>query len=484
VTQTVISGRSGSTWNPGYNSTNNHVTGATYDSDGNMTNDGGSNVYGWNEFSKMKWTAASGTPTCGTSGKCITYDAFGRMVETSNGSTWKELWYTQVLGSVVSMSGTTENYAYWPSPGRGTFVDSGSKSFLHQDWLGNDRIASSPANHNVSADRAYAPYGEQYNTFGSTNPINGIFAGITGDYDSGILFDAPNRELAQYQGRWLSPDPAGSGWNEYAYSTNPNTFRDPSGLAPVDCLTSRPIGGAKPNAVQGCTEGSSTYGGGGIDAMSGWFGNFDQPLTNLATASGTVGADLANATVLQGGQLYVFSLFNDSVNGPTWYNDATGQALTPSDAEDEFGLTLPGAPNYDLTPSYDPTAAANNGPTTSTGCTVAASCGPTANTHGFSHCTVTVGQNGKYTAYDGGATGSVWNSTLQVQPGPGGPPGPNTFYISNSCSMAACVPTVAQNINNANMWYSFPFQNSNTAAAMMLQQCGASVPALPVWGPQ
>lgn len=101
----------------------------------------------------------------------------------------------------------------------------------------------------------------------------------------------------------------------------------------------------------------------------------------------------------------------------------------------------------------------------------------------MSHCSVTVNQNGKYTTYDGGPTGSVWNSTLQVQSGPGGPPGPNTFYISDSCSMAGCVPRVAQNINNANMWYSFPFQNSNTAAGMMLNQCGANV-SLPVWGPQ
>lgn len=133
-----------------------------------------------------------------------------------------------------------------------------------------------------------------------------------------------------------------------------------------------------------------------------------------------------------------------------------------------------------------PARAANNGTTPSpysTGCTVAGSCGPTANTHGFSHCTVTVGQNGKYTAYDGGPTGSIYNSTLQVQSGPGGPPGPNTFYLSDSCSMAGCVPRVAQQINNSNMWYSFPFQNSNTAAGMMLNQCGANV-SLPVWGPQ
>ena len=240
LTQTVISGRTGSTWNPGYNTNNNQVTGATYDSSGNMTNDGGSNVYGWNEFNQIKWTATSGTPTCGTNGKCVTYDALGRMVETSSGSTWTELWYTQVPGSRISMKGATESYAYWPSPGRGTYVDSppSNSIFLHQDWLGNDRVASAIGSHSVTADRAYAPYGEQYNTFGSSNPTYGIFAGISGDFDSGVLFDTPNRELAQSQGRWISPDPAGAGWNSYGYSTNPNSDIDPSGLMSIWNTTS------------------------------------------------------------------------------------------------------------------------------------------------------------------------------------------------------------------------------------------------------
>jgi hypothetical protein len=43
-------------------------------------------------------------------------------------------------------------------------------------------------------------------------------------------FDTPNRELSANQGRWLSPDPAGTGWNQYGYPTNPNSNIDPSGL--------------------------------------------------------------------------------------------------------------------------------------------------------------------------------------------------------------------------------------------------------------
>jgi YD repeat-containing protein len=232
VTMSVPTGisRTGWTFSPGYNASNNRVTGNTYDSNGNTTADGGSNTYGYNEFSKVKWTATSGTPTCGTSGKCVTYDAFGRMVETSNGTAWVELWYPQVPGARVTMSGASQKFSYWPSPGRGIYLESSTKQFLHLDWLGNDRIVSAFSGHTVSADRDYTPYGQQFNTFGSSNPQFGIFAGMSSDYDSGTLFDTPNREFAVNQLRWTSPDPAGSGWNQYAYPTNPNSFIDPSGL--------------------------------------------------------------------------------------------------------------------------------------------------------------------------------------------------------------------------------------------------------------
>jgi RHS repeat-associated protein len=55
-----------------------------------------------------------------------------------------------------------------------------------------------------------------------------MFTGLTQDILT-EMWDTPNRELSSV-GRWLSPDPAGSGWNQYAYSTDPNSHTDPSGL--------------------------------------------------------------------------------------------------------------------------------------------------------------------------------------------------------------------------------------------------------------
>jgi RHS repeat-associated protein len=132
------------------------------------------------------------------------------------------------------MYGRTINYAYWPMPGGGTLLEignSGADYYLHKDWLGNARISTSVAGHALVADNAFSPYGETYNVLDSTNQNQQMFTGLTQNVLSG-MWDTPNRELAP-QGRWLSPDPAGQGWNQYAYATNPNSLVDPTGLGVV-----------------------------------------------------------------------------------------------------------------------------------------------------------------------------------------------------------------------------------------------------------
>jgi len=72
LTKAVISGRTGISFNPGYNSASNQYAsgfGATYDSNGNLTSDT-FHTYTWNEFSKVKSVDQSGTG-CVTSGECV-----------------------------------------------------------------------------------------------------------------------------------------------------------------------------------------------------------------------------------------------------------------------------------------------------------------------------------------------------------------------------------------------------------------------------
>jgi RHS repeat-associated protein len=221
-----------SSWNPGYNSSNNqYSTGATYDSSGNLTNDS-IHTYVWNPFNKVSSIDSS---ACSSNGECITYDALGRIVETSYDGVYTEIWYTQ-LGKGVYMQGSSPYYAYWPTPGGGTVEVNGNavtSYYMHKDWLGNARLSQTIISHDVISDQAYAPYGEVYNKLatGAGVPAQ-MFTGDTQDIVSGI-FDTPNRELNASQGRWLSPDPAGAHWNQYAYVTNPNSRIDPSGLE--DC---------------------------------------------------------------------------------------------------------------------------------------------------------------------------------------------------------------------------------------------------------
>jgi YD repeat-containing protein len=260
LSKTVMSGRTGTNWNPTYSATTNRYNcgvACTYDANGNVTGDS-NNVFGWNEYSKMKWTASSGTPTCGASGMCITYDAFGRIVETSNNLAWRTRWITQ-LGETANMTGTTINFAYWPEPQGGTTVITGSSGafyHLHKDWLGNARIASTITGHAVAADQAYSPYGEVYASFGATNSYFDLFAGTTSNFSNGVVWDTPNRELSVV-GRWLSPDPAHMGWNQYAYEANPNGSIDPLGLGGCPAGQASCGGSHGPPGV-GCTDRANT----------------------------------------------------------------------------------------------------------------------------------------------------------------------------------------------------------------------------------
>lgn len=234
--------KSGSlTWNPGYSSTTNQYTlaGTAYDSAGNLASDS-FNTYTWDAYGKL---ASINSSACGTSGQCITYDAFLRAVEISNGSAYTEVWYTQV-GKTAYMNGSSFLYAYFPTPGGGTLLQTTGYNYYyeHKDWLGTARISSNLGNAIID-DRAFAPFGEMYKNFGSTNPNENIFTGDSQDIlaTGQCCFDTPNRELSANEGRWLSPDPAGLSavdftnpqtLNRYSYVlNNPNSYIDPTGTA-------------------------------------------------------------------------------------------------------------------------------------------------------------------------------------------------------------------------------------------------------------
>ncbi|HXJ87437.1 MAG TPA: RHS repeat-associated core domain-containing protein [Candidatus Binatia bacterium] len=163
----------------------------------------------------------------------MTYDAFGRIAETNAAGTYQQILYGPV-GRIGEMKGQTTTSVYLPQPGAGTLYAWGTnatnKWFMHPNWLGTKTLGTTLAARGQAFDTAYAPYGEKYNSFGSSGGGAQDFTGDLVDITNG-LFDTPNRELMQNSGRWLSPDPAHASWNAYSYPTNPNSMTDPSGLA-------------------------------------------------------------------------------------------------------------------------------------------------------------------------------------------------------------------------------------------------------------
>jgi hypothetical protein len=220
--------KSGSTnWNPGYNATNNHITGAGYDGAGRVIYDL-NNSYSWDSYGKMaSANAGASVGSCGSGGvTCVTYDAFGRPAEKQVAGTFTEFLYSP-LGLTAIMNGQTTTSLRLPLPG-GALLDvtGGTNKLTHYDWLGSARLITNTGA-TVLLDAAYTPYGEKYASFGSgaqnfTGDFQDLYAG---------LFDTPNREFDQAAGsRWLSPDPAHASWNAYSYPTNPNSATDSTGL--------------------------------------------------------------------------------------------------------------------------------------------------------------------------------------------------------------------------------------------------------------
>ncbi len=241
LTKTVPAGDIGVTWNPGYNSVNNQPTGTTVDSNGNLLTDT-FHTYTWNQNNKVTGVTDSGITT--------SHDAFGSMVERYDGTT-----YTQTIlspiGNLGLWSGKPVKQFRIPLPGGATAVS--GINYWHKDWLGSVRLVSGLTLRNSVTDKAFAPYGETYSVSPSGNTTDLNFTGDNQDLVAGT-YDTPSRELNPTQGRWISPDPLHSGWNAYAYSTNPLSAIDPSGNQDdsVDGSTSI-VGPADPIEATGTT---------------------------------------------------------------------------------------------------------------------------------------------------------------------------------------------------------------------------------------
>jgi len=227
--------KSGSiSWQPGYNTANNHYTlaGTSYDANGNLTAD---------TFHTYTWDGNFGNPLS-IDTTSLTYDAQGRLAETANGTTYRQFVYGPT-GKLATMNGQAVVKVMIPLPAGDQAVYTGANNFQgyrHGDWLGSSRIESSTTQTKLF-DGAYAPFGESYADSGSSDhDFTGQIPGVVSD-----LYDFLYREYHPKQGRWISPDPEGMDavdpsnpqtWNRYGYVGNdPLNSIDPLGLVD-DCV--------------------------------------------------------------------------------------------------------------------------------------------------------------------------------------------------------------------------------------------------------
>lgn len=220
--------------------TNNQITtgGITYDAAGNMTYDG-TYTYAYDAEGRITNVQQGSTQVAS-----YIYDAFGRRTQEAVGTSstytfvfdfagrpYEKLEYTKSAGEFFQQTqlfaGVMPIGFYHSSSATTT----GATNFFVDDWKGTvSQITATGGGSNGSCS-GYLPFGDG-GTCTGTGSNWGMpgYAGTWNDLETG-LDKTDTRFLSPIQGRFLTPDPARSGWNLYVYGNNdPVSQTDPSGL--------------------------------------------------------------------------------------------------------------------------------------------------------------------------------------------------------------------------------------------------------------
>lgn len=336
ITKTVPAGYTGTIFDPGYGS-GNRVSGYSYDTDGDVTNDGDT-LYTYNIQGRPASVSGLGITGVGV------YDAFNRLVEwqTSPGGD-TQLVYAPDAYKFAYMNGQAVTKYIAPlAAGLQAVYTAATPSpvayWRHADWLGSSRLAST-ASQQMYFDGAYAPFGELYAGAGTSNWSNWSFTGQTMDLGNDSvtgIFDFPLRQQSPNQGRWLVPDPAGLAavditnpqtWNRYAYvANNPLRNVDPLGLdacAATGTCVCNTAGFACGNGSGG---GDHVYGSisGAVNPCGAWCAG--PPSLLGGNAFGTCPPGLSNCIVAANNEIYQYQWvpYDNGEPGGIWQQADTG----------------------------------------------------------------------------------------------------------------------------------------------------------------
>jgi RHS repeat-associated protein len=213
-----------------FNAANNQITGYTYDGAGDMIS-GGGHTYQYDAEARL--VSVDGGTT-----ESYVYNALGqqvRLIAPNFSYTWDHLY-----DPAGQWMGRWSNNAWWASgifhlDGRLFAVYFDQTYFIHVNNLGST-VMTTTAQGAVNGDTQLYPWGQDW--LGGT-PEWHFAAFQYGDSATG-LYPTLNRQYANGEGRWLTPDPGGEKvvhlddpqtWNMYAYvGNNPTTLTDSTGL--------------------------------------------------------------------------------------------------------------------------------------------------------------------------------------------------------------------------------------------------------------
>ena len=219
-----------------FSGNNNRMDSHSYDAAGNLSNDGSHNYFYDAENRIIQVDGTLGT--CSSATACYIYNALGRRVRKTTGSTSVDYLYDlggQEITELSSAGAWNRGEVYAAGRHLATY-NSGTTNLIHADWLGTERVRTTPAGASCET-MASLPFGDGQSTTGScADPSPMHFTGKERDSESGLdNFGA--RYNSSNMGRFMSPDPMGGHLldpqtlNRYAYvRNNPLNLTDPTGL--------------------------------------------------------------------------------------------------------------------------------------------------------------------------------------------------------------------------------------------------------------
>ena len=188
-----------------FSGNNNRMDSHSYDSAGNLLNDG-SHSYFYDAENRL--IQVDGTlGTCSSATACYVYNAAGRRVRKTTGSTSVDYLYDlagQEITELTSAGAWNRGEVYAGGRHLATY-NGGTTNLIHADWLGTERVRTTAAG--ASCENITSlPFGDGQSISGSCGDASPMhFTGKERDSESNLDYFGA-RYYSSSMGRWMSPD--------------------------------------------------------------------------------------------------------------------------------------------------------------------------------------------------------------------------------------------------------------------------------------